>query len=418
MLDYQAWKSFGIRWIVLGLIWCQLAEGAGPGFGTGKGTREAILALRLIAEESMRVNQPLFIAFVDLQKAFDNVNWSLMMKILKDIGVEYRDRRIIFNLYRNQSMHIEINQESEKAKIKKGVRQGCNISPYLFNIYIEKAIEECKECCTGIVLNGVRIQMLRFADDIALLAPDEFNLKRSLECMNEVLAEYKMKMNMTKIEILVSKREAETVNIRVNGCELKQSKSFKYLGSNITENAKSVVDIKQRIAQAKAAFMKKSETWVIGMAERKEIEAFEMWCWAGLEDLTSDHLFGILEPRIKDVILSKHLDPAELSPVTFDYPVLPTIFLYNGNLTGLSLFRNESVRSTWDPMVRIVNMDLQLIFPELRVKMMKKKEKKKKEEEEEEEEQTKEEEKKKKKEEEKEEEVKKKKKKKKKKRKN
>ncbi|KAI5715803.1 hypothetical protein M8J77_022646 [Diaphorina citri] len=88
---------------------------------------------------------------------------------------------------------------------------------------------------------------------------------------------------------------------------------------------------------------------------------------AGLEDLTSDHLFGILEPRIKDVILSKHLDPAELSPVTFDYPVLPTIFLYNGNLTGLSLFRNESVRSTWDPMVRLVNMDLQLIFPELRV---------------------------------------------------
>ncbi|KAI5715577.1 hypothetical protein M8J77_018806 [Diaphorina citri] len=278
------------------------------GFRTGKGTREAILALRLIAEESMRVNQPLFIAFVDLQKAFDNVNWSLMMKILKDIGVEYRDRRIIFNLYRNQSMHIEINQESEKAKIKKGVRQGCNISPYLFNIYIEKAIEECKECCTGIVLNGVRIQMLRFADDIALLAPDEFNLKRSLECMNEVLAEYKMKMNMTKTEILVSKREAETVNIRVNGCELKQSKSFKYLGSNIAENAKSVVDIKQRIAQAKAAFMKKytlfcsnninihlrkqliktlvwsialygSETWVIGMAERKKIEAFEMWCW-------------------------------------------------------------------------------------------------------------------------------------------
>lgn len=278
------------------------------GFRNGKGTREAILALRLIAEESMRVNKALFVAFVDLQKAFDNVNWNLMMKILKDIGVEYRDRRIIFNLYRNQSMHIEVNQESEKAKIKKGVRQGCNISPYLFNIYIEKAIEKCKECCTGIVLNGVRIQMLRFADDIALLAPDESNLKRSLECMNEVLTEYKMKINMTKTEILVSTREAESVTIRVNGCELKQSKSFQYLGSKITDNAKNIVDIKQRIAQAKAAFMKKytlfcsnniniqlrkqliktlvwsialygSETWVIGGAEKKKIEAFEMWCW-------------------------------------------------------------------------------------------------------------------------------------------
>uniref|UniRef100_A0A8D8YBX5 Craniofacial development protein 2 n=1 Tax=Cacopsylla melanoneura TaxID=428564 RepID=A0A8D8YBX5_9HEMI len=284
------------------------------GFRNGKGTREAILALKLIAEESMRVNKPLFIAFVDLQKAFDNVNWKLMMKILKDIGIEYRDRRIIFNLYRNQSMHIEVNQEIEKAKIKKGVRQGCNISPYLFNIYIEKAMEQCKEYCTGIVLNGVRIQMLRFADDIALLAPDEFNLKRSLECMNEVLAEYKMKMNMNKTEILVSTREAEPVNIRVNGCELKQSKSFQYLGSKITENAKNIVDIKHRIAQAKAAFMKKytlfcsnniniqlrkqliktlvwsialygSETWVIGGAEKKKIEAFEMWCWRRMEKI-------------------------------------------------------------------------------------------------------------------------------------
>lgn len=111
------------------------------GFRNGKGTREAILALKLIAEESRRVNKPLFIAFVDLQKAFDNVNWNLMMKILKNIGVEYKDRKIIYNLYRQQTMYIEVNKESERANIKKGVRQGCNISPYLFNIYIEKAIE-------------------------------------------------------------------------------------------------------------------------------------------------------------------------------------------------------------------------------------------------------------------------------------
>ena len=41
----------------------------------------------------------------------------------------------------------------------------CNLSPLLFNIYIEQATNECKEYCTGIKVNGVRIQMLRFADD-------------------------------------------------------------------------------------------------------------------------------------------------------------------------------------------------------------------------------------------------------------
>ena len=43
-------------------------------------------------------------------------------------------------------------------------------------------------------IDGVRIQMFRFADDIAIVAPDEFNLKRILECMNEILEEIKMKI--------------------------------------------------------------------------------------------------------------------------------------------------------------------------------------------------------------------------------
>ncbi|KAI5729179.1 hypothetical protein M8J77_026485 [Diaphorina citri] len=251
------------------------------------------------------------------------------MKILKDIGVSYKDRRIIFNLYRNQTAHIEINKEMEQAEIKKGVRQGCNISPYLFNIYIEKAIEESKEVCTGIVLNGVRVQMLRFADDIAVLAPDEQNLKRSLECMDEVLNKYKMKINMRKTEIMACTKETEAVNILVNRQPIKQTKTFKYLGSTITENAKSTTDVKQRIAQAKVAFLKKktllcsnnininirkqliktlvwsvalygSETWTIGKRDQDRIEAFEMWCWRRMmkikwtERMSNERVLGLV----------------------------------------------------------------------------------------------------------------------------
>uniref|UniRef100_A0A8D8XSF1 Reverse transcriptase domain-containing protein n=1 Tax=Cacopsylla melanoneura TaxID=428564 RepID=A0A8D8XSF1_9HEMI len=150
--------------------------------------------------------------------------------------------------------------------------------------------------------------MLRFADDIAVLAPDEYNLKRILECMNDIFEEFKMKINMKKTEILVCSKQPEIVNIMINNTTIKQTTSFKYLGSNITEDALSTNDIKQRIAQAKLAFTKKksvlcsnninlhlrkqliktlvwsvalygSETWVIGERDRKRIEAFEMWCW-------------------------------------------------------------------------------------------------------------------------------------------
>uniref|UniRef100_A0A8D9ANZ7 Uncharacterized protein n=1 Tax=Cacopsylla melanoneura TaxID=428564 RepID=A0A8D9ANZ7_9HEMI len=87
----------------------------------------------------------------------------------------------------------------------------------------------------------------------------------------------------------------------------------------------------------------------------------------GIEDVTSDNLYNLLEPRIQKLIESKHLDPSELSSVTFDYTLLPTIYLYNGKLVGLSRFRNESVSSSWDRVSRMVHMELHLIFPELRM---------------------------------------------------
>ena len=77
--------------------------------------------------------------------------------------------------------------------------QNIELSPLLFNIYIEQAINECKEYCTGIKVNGVRIQMLRYADDIAIIAQDEINFKIALESLNYILKNnYNMKINRKK----------------------------------------------------------------------------------------------------------------------------------------------------------------------------------------------------------------------------
>ena len=77
-----------------------------------------------------------YVCFVDYEKAFDRVNWVKLLEVLKSIGVDWRDRRLIERLYIGQSARIKLKDGlSEPAVIGCGTRQGCSLSPTLFNIY-------------------------------------------------------------------------------------------------------------------------------------------------------------------------------------------------------------------------------------------------------------------------------------------
>jgi len=105
------------------------------GFRKNMGTREAILAKRIIIEKRIRKDKPTYIAFVDIEKAFDNVNWAIMFKILKRAGIKYTERRLLFKLYQKETVVIRFGETAEEARKRKGVRQGCNLSPSIFNAY-------------------------------------------------------------------------------------------------------------------------------------------------------------------------------------------------------------------------------------------------------------------------------------------
>ena len=73
----------------------------------------------------------------------------------------------------------------------------------------------------SIKVNGVTIQMLRFADDIAIIAPDGINLRRGLESLDGILkSNYKMKINRKKTEVMVCSKDFENVNIKMDDNDL------------------------------------------------------------------------------------------------------------------------------------------------------------------------------------------------------
>jgi len=286
------------------------------GFRKGCGTREAIGVMRTICERSLEHGNEIFICFVDFEKAFDRIDWVKMIEILKKIGVDWRDRRLILKLYLNQKAVVKIQEEfSDEGEIGRGVRQGCCMSPLLFNIYAEAMMMEAMEGIEeGINIGGNLLNDVRFADDQGMLAGSEAGLQKTMDGLNTTSLKYDMKINIEKTKVMKVSREGGVVSIMINGKKIEQVKSFKYLGHTMTEDGRCETEIKCRIAQAKEAFanrkelltksLKKStkikivktlvwttllygsETWTLRKEDIRKLEALEMWIWRRMEKIS------------------------------------------------------------------------------------------------------------------------------------
>jgi len=106
------------------------------GFRRGNGTRDAIGMLRIISERTLEIDEEPSVCFIDWQKVSDRVNWTKLMQIIKENGIDWRERRSISNLYMAQSVKVRLNRgQTRSVKIGRGVRKGCCLSPILFNLY-------------------------------------------------------------------------------------------------------------------------------------------------------------------------------------------------------------------------------------------------------------------------------------------
>ena len=92
-------------------------------FRRGKGTRNAIGMTRIILERTLETDEELCVCFIDWQKAFDRVNWTKLMQILKRTGIDRRERRLISKLYMDQRVKVRLDRgETRSTKIGRGVR--------------------------------------------------------------------------------------------------------------------------------------------------------------------------------------------------------------------------------------------------------------------------------------------------------
>ena len=122
-------------------------------------------------QESSRKN--IYFCFIDYAKAFDCVDHTKLWKILKEMGIPEHLTCLLRNLYAGQEAAIRTRHgTAEWFQIRKGVRQGCILSPCLFILYAEYIMRNTglEESQAGIKIAGRNINKLRYADDTTSMA--------------------------------------------------------------------------------------------------------------------------------------------------------------------------------------------------------------------------------------------------------
>jgi hypothetical protein len=110
------------------------------------------------------------------------------LQIIKGIGIDLIEgRRLVSKLYVEQSVKIRLDQgETRSVNIVRGVRQGCCLSPILFNLYGEYLIKEAFEGFGDFKIGGQVIRTVKYVDDLVLLAREEKVLQGMVDRLSEI----------------------------------------------------------------------------------------------------------------------------------------------------------------------------------------------------------------------------------------
>uniref|UniRef100_A0A5F9CWK2 RNA-directed DNA polymerase n=1 Tax=Oryctolagus cuniculus TaxID=9986 RepID=A0A5F9CWK2_RABIT len=184
---------------------------------------------------------------IDAEKAFDKIQHPFMMKTLSKLGIEGTFLNIIKAIYKKPTASILLNGEKLEAfPLKSGTRQGCPLSPLLFNIVLEVlagAIRQEKEI-KGIQIKKEEVKLSLFADDMILYLEDPKNsTKRLLELIEEFgkVAGYKINAQKSTAFVYTSNAMTEKELLRSIPFTI-ATKTIKYLGINLTKDVKDLYD--------------------------------------------------------------------------------------------------------------------------------------------------------------------------------
>ena len=230
------------------------------GFVPGNRTSDAHIVINnLVNKICHKDGAKIFSCFVDFKKAFDSVPRDLLLKKLLKYGINGKFFNIIRTIYLYDTACVkDVDKRSIPFDINIGVRQGCVLSPLLFNIFICDLAKKLMEQTDAFEIGGARINSLFWADDLVLFSKDEAGLQNLLNILEKYCQENYLMINTKKTKCMIFNKTGRLLlrPFYLDGVQLEMVRSYKYLGFLITPSGEFKTGLKDLRDRAMRAFMK------------------------------------------------------------------------------------------------------------------------------------------------------------------
>jgi len=204
------------------------------GFKKGVSAGMAVQTIIELREKYSKNGGSLFCAFVDLKKAFDKLKYNSVWERVEKIKGGKNICKMIKEMYIKQKKMVCWNKHfSDGFQVDMGVKQGSPLSPFLFAIVMDEVVEKIHELKVGCEIDGMKINIIVYADDIVLLGPTKKAIEKMLKLLIRVLKLKGLEVNKDKtvaMEFKKGKSVLNQSNIKTEAGDIKWVSEIKYLG--------------------------------------------------------------------------------------------------------------------------------------------------------------------------------------------
>ena len=183
--------------------------------------------------------------FIDFRQAYDSIHRQSMWNIMREFGFPEKLIRVTKACYQSTLCMVRCGARSTDAfTVKSGLKQGCILSPLLFNLVMEHVARTILNRPEGIVFSNTTINCLAYADDVDIMGMSMREIETLTHAFKEGASHVGLEINQDKTKLMeVARAPLLHGNVNLAGMTVEVQESFKYLGSIVLGIAYDVLSI-------------------------------------------------------------------------------------------------------------------------------------------------------------------------------